>query len=446
MGNPNIIKEGLYKMTKRTKIFSLSLSTLAIVAAPIATVSCGEKSDTYVVTAKARTFTFGGTATTGKKVAAMVSDPENPRWQAAKSELQAAGGEVGFTTTTAIEKEQAAQNSWVTSQMTGASAADVLILGAADSGSASAAVSAAGTKPVVAYDRLINAEASNYNWYVTYDNALVGKMQGVDLINGIYGTSLTHASELSAITAAVTTAKATVTGKKHILALAGSPTDNNAKLFFGGAYAVINAAIAGDSDLAWKSWANTATTEEARFTAVAQANWNYTTGQSKVETDITNLGAEKSNIKAVLCPNDGMATAAINALRNKALDPKTIYITGQDSNDAAILSISETVNPGQNMTIMKPDNAAARMSMTLATLLIDGAAKDAADADDSGALTNAEIDAYLKLAYPGISFTIDTTQYTVGTASPKKAINTILLNPVQIYKSNYATYFDIKKK
>ena len=92
--------------------------------------------------------------------------------------------------------------------------ADVLVLDAVDAGSAGAIVKKAKAQdvPVVSYDRLITD--SDVDYYVSYDNERVGKLQGDTLIKGL--------KEQSKPTGPV-------------VMLAGDPADNNAKLFKKGA-------------------------------------------------------------------------------------------------------------------------------------------------------------------------------------------------------------------
>ena len=92
--------------------------------------------------------------------------------------------------------------------------ADVLVLDAVDAGSAAAIVKKAKAQDVsvVSYDRLVTD--SDVDYYVSYDNERVGKLQGDTLIKGL--------KEQNKPTGPV-------------VMLAGDPADNNAKLFKKGA-------------------------------------------------------------------------------------------------------------------------------------------------------------------------------------------------------------------
>src|SRR4051794_7938026 len=98
--------------------------------------------------------------------------------------------------------------------------ADVLVLDAVDAGSAASIVTKANAQnvPVISYDRLITN--SDVDYYVSFDNSRVGRLQGQSL-----------------------TAKLKSIGKPHgpIIMLNGDPADNNAHLFKQGALSVFNA-------------------------------------------------------------------------------------------------------------------------------------------------------------------------------------------------------------
>ena len=90
----------------------------------------------------------------------------------------------------------------------------MLVVDPVDAGSAGAIVKKAKAQnvPVVSYDRLITN--SDVDYYVSYDNTRVGKLQGDTLIKGL---------------------KLVGNPTGPVVMLAGDPADNNAKLFKQGA-------------------------------------------------------------------------------------------------------------------------------------------------------------------------------------------------------------------
>lgn len=419
--------------------FKKSLSSIGVIAAiasPIAVVvSCGSSDEvSQTVTAKDANPSFlatGTKVTGGKTLSAIVSDPENPRWKKAQNFLQENGTAQGFATTTSIAKAAAEQNTWL-----GAHPSDALIIGATDdtvTGAFTSWQTAGAAKPIIAYDRLIkSAIRTSYNWYVAYDNSKVGFLQGASILGKIYNTDFTQ-MEQKAVVDYVTAHK--LTENKTIAAMGGDPADNNAGLFYAGGMDLIKAVQAVDAHIIVPAAFNT-------FDKVANAKWDYAAGQTKLQTAISALtSAEKSSIAGILSPNDGMATAAIQALKANALDPKAIYITGQDSNDTAITSIFN--ESGQDMTISKPDTQATAVAVALAADLI---ANPTHNVQNSNTF-DAAIIAYIKAQFSNVDFKIDHSSYWTSaskTADANTSINTILLVPKVITKSNLSTYFDVK--
>ncbi|MFF9085924.1 sugar ABC transporter substrate-binding protein [Streptomyces sp. NPDC014991] len=190
---------------------------------------------------------------------------------------------------------------------------DVILLDAVD-----AHVIAPGVKkakdagiPVIAYDRLAEGPIDAY---VSFDNELVGEVQGRTLLEAL-GSGVDTSDK--------------------IVMMNGSPTDPNAKQFKEGALSELN----GKVDIA-ASFDTTGWKPENAETNMAQA--------------IAKIG--KSNIAGVYSANDGMAGGVIKALKAAgvtALPP----ITGQD---AELDGVQRVVSGEQYMSVYKsyPDEAA----------------------------------------------------------------------------------------
>ena len=146
----------------------------------------------------------------------------------------------------------------------------VLILCPQDASAAAAAVEearAAGVK-VISYDRLIRDTAA-VDYYVTFDSVSVGKAQGQYLIDK-------------------------ATGKGNNLYLyAGAATDNNAFLFFDGAWSVLQPKIADgtfvikNSDKAVGLQSNATLTRDQDSTIIGQitTNWDFNVAKSLAEAN-----------------------------------------------------------------------------------------------------------------------------------------------------------------
>ncbi len=206
--------------------------------------------------------------------------------------------------------------------------AKVLLLVNLDSGSGAAIAANAASQgvKVIDYDRL-TLDTQDTEYYVSFDNEAVGKLQGEGLVSCI---------------------DAAGTKNPQIAVLNGSPTDNNATLFKNGYDSVINPKFdSGDwteiDDQSVPDWDN----QQALtiFEQILQANDNKVDG--------------------VLAANDGLANAAISALKQRKLPQ--VPVTGQD---ATLEGIQNILNGDQCMTVYKPAaeevNAASELAIALA--------------------------------------------------------------------------------
>src|SRR5450759_3398770 len=205
--------------------------------------------------------------------------------------------------------------------------ANVLVLDPVDSASAASIVAKAAAKkvPVISYDRLILK--ANVDYYVSFDNEQVGKLQGQALLD-----------------------KLTADGKagKTIVMINGSPTDNNATLFKKGAHSILDGKV----------------TIGAEYDT---PDWSPDQAQTEMDQAITKLG--KTGFVAVYCANDGTCGGAIAAMKGAGIDPKTIPTTGQD---AELAGIQRILLGDQYMTVYKAIKLEAEATAELAVALAQG--------------------------------------------------------------------------
>jgi len=206
--------------------------------------------------------------------------------------------------------------------------AKVIVLDPVDGDAAGAAVKAAKAKsiPVIAYDRLIKGGAVP-DYYVSFDNERIGKLQAQALVDKLTANGVTNAK---------------------ITMINGSPTDNNATLFKNGAHSVF----------------------EGKVTVVkedAAANWKPEEAQQLMEQYIAAIG--KDGFDAAYQANDGTAGGAIAAMKAAGIDPKTKYVIGQDSEIAALQRI---LSGEQYATIYKRIQPQAEKAAELACNLYKG--------------------------------------------------------------------------
>jgi putative multiple sugar transport system substrate-binding protein len=210
----------------------------------------------------------------------------------------------------------------------------VLILSPVDaSGSAAVAeeARAAGVK-VIAYDRLIlNTTAVDY--YVSFDNVSVGQAQGRYLVE--------HAK-----------------GKGEPLYLyAGSPGDNNAFMFFEGAWSVLQPKIADgtfvikNSSQAVALQDTTVLTRDEETSILGQitTNWSSETARKLAKSNLASVSTADKGDVAILAPNDNSARTIADVFAADK-DVTTYVITGQDADRASVQYI---INGRQSMTVYK---------------------------------------------------------------------------------------------
>lgn len=210
----------------------------------------------------------------------------------------------------------------------------VLVLCPVDSASAAASADAAkkaGVK-VVAYDRLITGTA-NVDFYVTFDSFSVGAAWGEYLVSKATGKGL------------------------NLYLYAGAASDNNAFIFFEGAWSVLQPKIADgtfkivNSAAAVKLQAKAKLTREEMASIIGQVttNWNPADAKSKAESNLTKATKAQKGTAYVLSPNDQTARAIADVFA-KDKDIKKAYTTGQDADKASIQYI---IDGKQSMTVLK---------------------------------------------------------------------------------------------
>ncbi|NLY42941.1 MAG: sugar ABC transporter substrate-binding protein [Clostridiaceae bacterium] len=288
------------------------------------------------------------------KIGLSLATLQEERWVRDKEVMEALCKEKGAELAVQVaDLDAAKQNSQCENLIS--QGVDVLIVVAQDGEAAAPIVEkahAAGIK-VLAYDRMIMN--SDVDLYLSFDNVKVGELQGKWLTDNL--------------------------DKGNIVWLAGSPTDNNAKLFKQGNAKYLQPKIdSGDYKVVMEQ---------------DVVDWKPDNALKLMENALT---ANNNNIQGVLAPNDGTAGACIQALAAQGLAGK-VPVTGQDAELAAAKRIAEGT---QGMTVFK----------------------------DTRELGKAAIEAAIKIAKgedPGANNTVNNNKIDVPS---------ILLTPVAIDKNN----------
>jgi D-xylose transport system substrate-binding protein len=272
----------------------------------------------------------GGNGGDKGKVAVLLPDSKSSvRWETVdrpflQKAFEDAGIEVEIQN---AEGDKATQQQQAEQAIT--NGAKVLLLVNLDSGSGAAIAANAKSQDVkvIDYDRLTLNGDSDY--YVSFDNEAVGKLQGEGLVSCIDEAG---------------------TQNPAIAVLNGSPTDNNATLFKNGYDSVINPKFdSGD----WTEVADESVPE-----------WN---NQQALTIFEQMLQKADNKIDGVLAANDGLGNAAISAIKQRKLDQ--IPVTGQD---ATLQGLQNIVNGDQCMTVYKAIKKEADAASALAISLAKG--------------------------------------------------------------------------
>ncbi|MGW2699119.1 multiple monosaccharide ABC transporter substrate-binding protein [Streptomyces sp. NPDC001340] len=230
--------------------------------------------------------------------------------------------------------------------------------------------------PVISYDRLILG-TKNVDYYASFDNEKVGKLQG---------TYIVHKLGLDS-------------GKKgpfNIELFAGSNDDNNTRYFFNGAMSVLKPYM-DKKQLVVRSG-------QTELTKVTTLRWDGATAQKRMD-DVLTSSYKSERVDAVLSPYDGISIGILSALKSDGYGTKSKplpVITGQDAELASVKSI---IAGEQTQTVYKDIRKLADVASTM-------------------------VDDVLHHKKPQVN---DTKSYDNGT----KVVPAYLLEPVSVDKTNY---------
>ena len=229
----------------------------------------------------------------------------------------------------------------------------VLIICPHDGAAAAAAAEAAhdaGVK-VVSYDRLIlDTEAVDY--YVTFDSVAVGEAQAQYLVDNANGTGL------------------------PLYLYAGAASDNNAFLFFEGAWNVLQPKIAdgtfviqnSSEAVALQDKAVLARDEMGKIIGQVTTNWDFNVAKGLAEANLTAATDEGKGEVFILAPNDGTARAIADAFGADDAVTK-FYVTGQDAEKASVQYI---IDGKQSMTVLKDVRTLVSDAIAAAKAFLNG--------------------------------------------------------------------------
>lgn len=250
------------------------------------------------------------------------------RWNNDGSHLEALLQERGYETSLQYADNEVDQQITQIQNMVN-QGAEILVIASID-GTALGPVleqAASAGATVIAYDRLIN-ESENVDYYATFDNYEVGRLQGEFIIEEL---GLEDGE-----------------GPFNLEPFAGSPDDNNARFFFSGAWDQLRPYI-DNGQLVVPSGKAPESNDD--WPSIGIQGWLSQTAQAEMENRLNSFYAD-DKVDVVLSPNDSLALGIEQALDAAGYTPGEDWplITGQD---ADLANVKNMLAGMQAMTVWK---------------------------------------------------------------------------------------------
>ena len=243
----------------------------------------------------------------------------------------------------------------------------VLVICPHDSAAAAASAEAAREAgvTVISYDRLIT-DTDAVDYYVTFDSVAVGAAQAQYLVDKAEGEG------------------------NPLYLYAGAATDNNAFLFFEGAWNVLQPKIAdgtfyivnSDEAIALQDKATLTRDEMSNIIAQVTTNWDFDDAKSLAEANLTAAAAEDKGDVFILAPNDGTARAIADAFAADT-DISSYLVTGQD---AEIASVQYIIDGKQSMTVLKDVRQLVDDAIAMAVSVVENQTVETTGAYNNGVI------------------------------------------------------------
>jgi len=297
-----------------------------------------------------------GTGNTNLAVGIVLPTKDEPRWIQDETRFKDALSKAGYNAEILFSQGDSAKEKANVETLL-SKGIKVLIITPQDGTAAAAAVEEAkkaGVK-VISYDRLVlNTDAVDY--YVTFDSNAVGAAQAQYLIDHATGTG------------------------NPLYLYAGAASDNNAFLFFEGAWEKLQPKIAdgtfviknSSEAVGLKDKATLTRDEEAKIIGQVTTNWDFNTAKNLAESNLTAAKTEDKGNVFILAPNDGTARAIADAFAADK-DVKSYVVTGQDAEEASIQYI---IDGKQSMTVLKDVRTLVGDAIAAAVAYLSGGAPE----------------------------------------------------------------------
>ncbi|MEA5014762.1 MAG: sugar-binding protein [Candidatus Limiplasma sp.] len=307
----------------------------------------------------------GAAMAEGVQVGIVLPTKDEPRWIQDQTRFEAILGEAGFTYKILFSQgSPATEKSNVEALVS--EGIQVLIICPHDTAAVASTIdmAAAAGVQVIGYDRLIVGTAGvGYN--VGFDSKSVGVAQGQYLIDNATGTG------------------------NPLYLYAGAISDENAFVFFDGAWSVLQPKIADGTFVIKNSSEAVKVQDKAELTRDELAailgqittDWDFNVAKSKAQAHLTMVGAEDKGNVFILAPNDGTARSIADAFAADK-DVTSYFVTGQD---AEIASIQYIIDGKQSMTVLKDTRFLTEAAVAMAKEIIEGKTVTTNSVYDNGA-------------------------------------------------------------
>lgn len=300
------------------------------------------------------------------QVGIVLPTKDEPRWLQDQAEFEKILGDAGFTNQVLFSQGSSATEKTNVETLI-SKGIEVLIICPQDATAAAAAVEEAKEAGVtiISYDRLItDTEAVDY--YTTFDSFSVGVAQGQYLIDNTEGSGI------------------------PLYLYTGAATDNNAFIFFEGAWSVLEPKVEdGTFVIANSEQAESfvgkgelSRDDEAAIIGQTTTNWDFDTAKKLAEANLTAADDSLKGDVAILAPNDGTGRAIADAFAADA-GITSYIVTGQDSEKASVQYI---IDGKQSMTVFKDTRTLASDSVAMALAILNGEKVETTTTYDNGVI------------------------------------------------------------
>lgn len=306
----------------------------------------------FAVTLSVLLTSFSVAFAQGVDVGIVLPTKDEPRWLQDMARFEAVIAETPYSVEVLFSQgSSAAEKTNVETLI--ARGAKVIIICAHDAAAAAIAVENAKAEgiTVISYDRLIT-DTTGLDYYVTFDSISVGEAMGQYLADNAIGSG------------------------NPLYLYAGALTDNNAFLFFQGAWNILQPKIVDGTFViknsaqaeALKGTKELSREQLAAIIGEVTTDWDMNVAKSKAEAHLTTKGAADKGKVYVLAPNDGTGRSIADVFAADT-DVTTYFITGQDAEKASVQYI---IDGRQSMTVFKDTRTLAADAMNMAIEVLQG--------------------------------------------------------------------------